>query len=112
MLSENIPELFNDWRNQVDMPSHGLLGPVTWIPDEELEDYDFEYDEYSGEEIKSDPEPDEMDAAGVQDILKNIIKSKDQPSLGDFTSQQEVYYKGELQDKPSYGQSPPPPVKQ
>ena len=94
------------------MPSHGLLGPVTWIPDEELEDYDFEYDEYSGEEIKSDPEPHEMDAAGVQDILKNIIKSKDQPSLGDFTSQKQVYYKGELQDKPSYGQSPPPPVKQ
>ena len=66
-LSANIPELFSDWRNQVDMPSHGLLGPVTWIPEEELEDYDFEYDEFSGEEKKSDekPEPHEMDSAGV-----------------------------------------------
>ena len=83
------------------------------MPDEELEDYDFEYDEFSGEEIaKSDHEPHEMDAAGVQDILKNIIKSKDQPSLGNFTSQQQVYYRGELQEKPSFGQSPPPPVKQ
>ena len=30
------------------MPSHGLLSPAIWLPDEELEDYDFEYDENSG----------------------------------------------------------------
>ena len=67
-LSLDIPELFDDWRNQVDMPKHGLLGPVTWIPEDELEGYDFEYDEFSGEEIKKekeDYEPEEMDDEGI-----------------------------------------------